>query len=54
VAPLPKDNEKVLTDIVKKVKSNSIEEEMNRSTDIVKWQELIQKKAELQRLHISL
>ncbi|MBE5955505.1 MAG: DNA primase [Lachnospiraceae bacterium] len=54
VAPLPKDNEKVLTDIVKKVKSNSIEEEMNRSTDIVRWQELIQKKAELQRLHISL
>lgn len=54
VAPLPKDNEKVLTDIVKKVKSNSIEEEMNRSTDIVKWQELIQKKAELQKLHISL
>lgn len=54
VAPLPKDNEKMLTDIVKKVKSNSIEEEMNRSADIVKWQELIQKKAELQRLHISL
>lgn len=54
VAPLPKDNEKVITDIVKKVKSNSIEDEMNRSTDIVKWQELIQKKAELQRLHISL
>ena len=54
VAPLPKDNEKVLTDIVKKVKSNSIEVEMNHSTDIVKWQELIQKKAELQRLHISL
>ncbi len=54
VAPLPKDNEKVLTDIVKKVKGNSIEEEMNRSTDIVKWQELIQKKAELQKLHISL
>jgi len=40
---LPKDNEKVLTDIVKKVKENSIEEEMNRSTDIVKWQELIQR-----------
>lgn len=54
VAPLPKDNEKMLTDIIKKVKSNSIEEEMNRSADIVKWQELIQKKAELQRLHISL
>ena len=54
VAPLPKDNEKVLTDIVKKVKGNSIEEEMNRSTDIVKWQDLIQKKAELQKLHISL
>lgn len=53
VAPLPKDNEKLLTDIVKKVKSNSIEEEMNRSADIIKWQELIQKKAELQRLHIS-
>lgn len=54
VAPLPKDNEKVLTDIVRKVKGNSIEEEMNHSTDIVKWQELIQKKAELQKLHISL
>lgn len=54
VAPLPKDNEKVLTDIVKKVKNYSIEEEMNRSTDIVKWQELIQKKAELQKLHILL
>lgn len=54
VAPLPKDNEKVLTDIVRKVKGNSIEEEMKHSTDIVKWQELIQKKAELQKLHISL
>jgi DNA primase len=54
VAPLPKDNEKMITDIVKKVKSNSIEEEMNRSSDIVKWQELIQKKTELQKLHISL
>lgn len=54
VAPLPKDNEKVITDIVKKVKNHSIEEEMNRSTDIVKWQELIQKKAELQKLHILL
>lgn len=54
VAPLPKDNEKVLTDVVKKVKGNSIEEEMNRSVDIMKWQELIKKKAELQKLHISL
>jgi DNA primase len=54
VAPLPKDNEKMITDIVKKVKSNSIEEEMNRSSDIVKWQELIQKKTELQKLHIFL
>jgi hypothetical protein len=44
----------MITDIVKKVKSNSIEEEMNRSSDIVKWQELIQKKTELQKLHIFL
>ncbi len=53
-APQPKDNEKVVTEIVKKVKSNSIEIEMSRSTDIMKWQELIQKKAELQKLHILL
>lgn len=53
-APQPKDNEKVITEIVRKVKGNSIETEMSQSTDIMKWQELIQKKAELQKLHILL
>lgn len=54
VEPLPKDNEKVITDIVKKVKKNRIDYEMSHSNDIMTWQELIKEKANLQRLHISL
>lgn len=54
VEPLPKDNEKVITDIVKKVKKNRIEYEMSHSNDIMTWQELIKERANLQRLHISI
>ena len=45
--PLPEDNDKALTDIVRKVKEDSIEHKMNESNDIMKWQELIQEKGRL-------
>lgn len=54
LAPLPEDNDKALTDVVKKVKGNSIDYEMSHSNDINRWQELIKEKADLQKLHISL
>lgn len=54
VEPLPKDNEKVITDIVKRVKKNRIDYEMTHSNDILMWQQLINEKANLQKLHISL
>lgn len=52
--PLPEDNDKALTDIVRKVKEDSIEHKMNESNDIMKWQELIQEKGRLAKLHISI
>lgn len=52
--PLPEDNDKALTDIVRKVKVDSIEHKMNESNDIMKWQELIQEKGRLAKLHISI
>lgn len=52
--PLPEDNDKALTDIVRKVKEDSIEHKMNESNDIMKWQELIQEKGSLAKLHISI
>lgn len=52
--PLPEDNEKAVTDIVKKVKLASIEAKMSRSSDILEWQQLIKEKADILKLHISL
>ena len=52
--PLPEDNDKALTDIVRKVKEDSIEHKMNESNDIMKWQEQIQEKGRLAKLHISI
>ena len=43
-------NEKALIDVVRKVKSASIEEEMSHTNDIVRWQELIAQKNRLQKL----
>lgn len=54
LAPSPEDNDKALTDVVKKVKLSSIDFEMSQSNDILKWQELIKEKASLQKIHISL
>lgn len=52
--PLPEDNEKAVTDIVKKVKLASIEAKMSKSSDILEWQQLIKEKADILKLHISL
>ena len=52
--PLPEYNDKAVTDIVRKVKEDSIEHKMNESNDIMKWQELIQEKGRLAKLHISI
>lgn len=52
--PEAEDQEKALTDIVRKVKSDSIEYQMNASNDIIKWQSLIKEKGNLSKLHISI
>ena len=52
--PSPEDNDKALTDIVRRVKEDSIEQQMNSTSDILKWQELIKEKGGLSKLHISL
>ncbi|MBU5460279.1 DNA primase [Anaerostipes sp. MSJ-23] len=54
MAPSPEDNDKALTDIVRRVKEESIEQQMNATNDILKWQELIQEKSSLLKLHISI
>ncbi|MBO8464041.1 MAG: DNA primase [Firmicutes bacterium] len=54
MAPSEEDNEKALTDVVKRVKEYRINYEMEHSNDIILWQKLIRDKAELQKLHISL
>ncbi len=52
--PDSEQNDKVLTDVVRKVKLASIEEEMSHTNDIVRWQELISQKNKLQKLNIQL
>ena len=54
MAPSEEDNEKAITDVVKRVKECRINYEMEHSNDIMLWQKLIRDKAELQKLHISL
>jgi DNA primase len=54
MAPSKEDNDKVITDIVKKVKKTSLEYKMSHSNDILEWQELIKEKADIMKLHISL
>ena len=54
MAPSPQDNEKAITDVVKRVKEYRINYDMEHSNDIALWQKLIRDKAELQKLHISL
>lgn len=51
---MPEDNEKAITDIVRKVKMTSLESKMSRSNDILEWQQLIKEKADIMKLHISL
>jgi DNA primase len=43
-----------LNDIVRRVKEDSIEQQMNATNDILRWQDLIKEKANLAKLHISL
>ncbi|MDO4975890.1 MAG: DNA primase [Eubacteriales bacterium] len=45
-------DDKALTDVVRKVKMASIEDEMARTGDIVRWQELITLKNKIQKLQI--
>ena len=54
MAPLPEDNGKAVTDIVRKVKMASIEYQMSHSNDILEWQRLIKEKTDMMKLHISL
>ena len=50
----PENAEKALTDIVKKVKQDSIEYAMTQSKDILEWQRLIEEKKKLQNLQLHL
>ncbi|MCI6857742.1 MAG: DNA primase [Eubacterium sp.] len=49
----PEDEDKALSDIVRKVKLASIEEEMVHTEDIVRWQELLSKKNKIQKFSIN-
>ena len=51
--PLPEDNNRAITDVVRKVKLNSIEYEIAQTKDISRLQVLIQEKAQVLKLHIS-
>ena len=53
ISPSPEDRDKALNDIVRRVKEDSIEQQMNATNDILKWQDLIREKANLAKLHIS-
>lgn len=50
--PEEEDRDKALTDVVKKVKLLSIEDEMVHTADIVRWQELLTQKSKIQKLNI--
>lgn len=50
--PEEEDRDKALTDVVKKVKLSSIEDEMSHTADIVRWQELLTQKSRIQKLEI--
>lgn len=48
----PDERDKALTDVVRKVKQNSIDDKMNHTTDIVAWQELLSQKNKIRKLNI--
>lgn len=52
--PLPENRDKALTEIVKKIKLMSIEDQMAHTTDIVKAQELMAKKSRVQRMQLKI
>ena len=52
--PDPEQNDKALSDIVRKVKLASIEDEMTHTNDITRWQELISQKNKIQRLDLHI
>ena len=54
ISPLAEDRDKALNDVVRRVKEDSIEQQMNATNDILRWQDLIKEKANLAKLHISL
>lgn len=51
--PSAEKRDKALCDVIKKVKLQSIEEEMIHTTDIVRWQELLSQKNKIQKLKIN-
>ena len=52
--PDPEQNDKALSDIVRKVKLVSIEDEMTHTNDITRWQELIAQKNKIQKLDLHI
>ncbi|MCQ2492178.1 MAG: DNA primase [Lachnospiraceae bacterium] len=53
-APLPEDNNKAITDVVRKVKQASVEYKMSHSNDILEWQNFINEKANIRKIKIEL
>ena len=53
-APSAEDRDKALTDVIKKICLASIEDEMIHTGDIVRWQELLNRKTKIQKLNIHL
>ena len=51
-APSREEKNKALTDIVRKIKLASIEDEMTHTSDIVRWQRLLQMKGDIQKLKL--
>lgn len=51
-APSEEDRAKALTDVVKKIRLASIEDEMVHTADIVRWQELLTEKNKIQKLNL--
>ena len=49
----PEDQDKALSDVVRKVKLARIEEEMVHTSDIMRWQELLALKNKMQKFSIK-
>lgn len=54
VNPSKENDEKVVTDLVRKIKMANLEHKMSHISDLNEWQKIIKEKADITKLHISL